>query len=91
MARYYFHLADRHETIPDEDGLEVSDLAKAHAEALKVIEEFRTENPTMATEWEGWRLDVANGSGAIVFSINLDAPSSLIGKLRAAASHAAVR
>jgi hypothetical protein len=65
VARYYFHLADRHETIPDEDGLEVSDLAKAHAEALKVIEEFRTENPTMATEWEGWRLDVADGSGAV--------------------------
>ena len=75
MPQYYFHLVDQHDAIPDKDGLEVTDLAKARAEALDAIEEFRREYPSTAAEWEGWRLNVADGSGAVVFSISLDEPS----------------
>ncbi len=72
MARYYFHLADQHEAIPDNDGLEVSDLVEACSQTRKAVEEFRQESPSMAAEWHGWRLDIADASGAVVFSICLD-------------------
>jgi hypothetical protein len=75
VARYYFHLANRRDFIRDEDGLELADLAQARTEALKAIEELRQENPVAAMDWAGWRLDVADSSGVVVFSISLDNPS----------------
>jgi hypothetical protein len=74
VARYHFHLVDRHETIPDEEGLEVTDLAEACKQALRTIEELRPTRPSMAAEWKGWKLEIANASGAVVVSINLDEP-----------------
>jgi hypothetical protein len=75
MARYYFHLVNQHDAVPDEDGLELIDLAKAGDEILLAVQEFRRENPPAADGWRGWRLNVADGSGAVVFSISLDEPS----------------
>ncbi|WP_046867453.1 DUF6894 family protein [Microvirga massiliensis] len=72
MARFYFHLVGAHDVIPDKDGLEVGSLAETLAEVLKAIEELRRDNPSTSTEWRGWRLDVADQSGAVAFSINLD-------------------
>jgi hypothetical protein len=74
MVRYYFHLANGHETLPDEDGLELDDLAEACAEAVGAIEELRRNDPSAAAKWKGWRLDAADASGMIVFSIGLDDP-----------------
>ena len=74
MARYYFHLANGHDTVPDEDGIELNDLAEACAEAVGAIEELRRNNPSAAAKWKGWRLDVADAFGTIVFSIRLDEP-----------------
>jgi hypothetical protein len=65
-------LASQHETIPDQDGVEVTDVAETYAAARQAIKEFRSESPS--TEWRGWRLDVTDASGAIVFSISLDEP-----------------
>ena len=72
MARIYFHLVSKHETILDTVGLEITDLDEAHAEARKAIEEFESESPSPGAEWDGWRLDVSNHAGAVVFSIPLD-------------------
>ena len=74
MARYYFHLISWHDSILDEDGLEVADLAEARIEVLNAIEELRRENPVAATGWEGWRLDVTDAAGVVVLSISLDDP-----------------
>lgn len=74
MTRYYFHLANGHETVPDEEGLELDDLAEACAEAVGAIEELQRNDPSAAAKWKGWRLDVANASEAVVFSIGLDDP-----------------
>ncbi|WP_046867574.1 DUF6894 family protein [Microvirga massiliensis] len=74
MARYYFHLVDRHEIIRGEKGLEVADLATARREAMRAIEEVRSKSPSTAANWKGWRLDVADAAGTIVFSISLDDP-----------------
>ena len=37
--RCYFHLVNGHETIPDDIGIEVSDLATAQDMALQAIED----------------------------------------------------
>jgi hypothetical protein len=73
-VRYYFHLVDRREIIRDEEGLEVSDLAVACREAMRAIEEVRRTSPSTAADWKGWRLDVTDAAGTIVFSISLDDP-----------------
>ncbi|WP_046869143.1 DUF6894 family protein [Microvirga massiliensis] len=71
---YHFHLVSRHNIIPDEEGLEVTDLAMTCKEVIRTIEESRRESPSTAAEWKGWRLNVADVAGTIVFSIGLDDP-----------------
>jgi hypothetical protein len=41
--RCYFHLVNGHETIPDDMGVEVSDLDDAKTQALIAIHEIREE------------------------------------------------
>ena len=71
MSRYYFHLVDGHDIIPDQVGVEVADLAEARIEALKAIHEFRQESPGTAAEWGDWRIDVTDTSGTTVMTIDL--------------------
>ena len=72
MARYFFHLADLYDAIPDEDGVEISNVEDARTEALTQIEELRRSDPSSAVDWSGWRLHIADASGVVVCSINLD-------------------
>jgi hypothetical protein len=67
-------LASQHELLPDQDGIEVTDLAEACAEAVRVVEELRRNDPSAVAKWKGWRIDVADASGTVVFSIRLDDP-----------------
>jgi hypothetical protein len=74
VARYFFHLADLYDAIPDEDGVEISNLEDAHTEALTQIEELWRSDPSSAIDWAGWRLHIADAAGVVVCSINLDQP-----------------
>jgi len=71
VKRYYFHLVDGNDIIPDHVGVEATDLEEARREALKAIHEFRRESPGSAAEWKDWRIDVADDSGTTLLSINL--------------------
>jgi hypothetical protein len=73
--RYFFHLVDRHGSIVDEDGVEVADMGQLRAHAQKALEELRSEDPSTAREWKGWRLEVTDGSGAVQLTINLESVS----------------
>jgi hypothetical protein len=70
--RLYFHLRDKHHSIPDSDGVEVSDLAQARAAALDMLRELREKDPSTAQEWSGWRLEATDAAGVVVFRIDLD-------------------
>jgi hypothetical protein len=70
--RCYFHLVNGHETIPDGIGIEVSDLATAQETALQAIDDFREEAIQLGASWQGWRLDIVDPSGRILWSIPLD-------------------
>lgn len=70
--RCYFHLVNCHETIADDTGVEIADLAKAHETALQAIEDIRAEAIQLGASWQGWRLDVADPSGHVLLSIPLE-------------------
>jgi hypothetical protein len=70
--RCYFHLVNGHESIPDDVGIEVSDLATAKAMALHAIEDIRTEALDLGASWQGWRLDIVAASGQALASITLE-------------------
>jgi hypothetical protein len=68
----YFHLVNSHESIPDDIGIEVSDLTKAEEVALQAIENIREEAIQQGASWQGWRLDIVDLSGCVLLSIPLD-------------------
>ena len=61
--RCYFHLVNEQELLTDPYGIEVTDLAMAHAEALTAIEELLQEDPALEHDLIGWSLVVADGAG----------------------------
>jgi hypothetical protein len=70
--RCYLQLVNSHESIPDDTGIEVSDLAKAEEVALQAIEDIREEATQQGASWQGWRLDIVDRSGRVLLSIPLD-------------------
>jgi hypothetical protein len=70
--RCYFHLVNGHEAIPDDTGVEVSDLTTAQDMALQAIEDIREEAIQQGASWHGWRLDIVDRSGCVLLSIPLD-------------------
>jgi hypothetical protein len=70
--RYYFHLVEGQNIIPDNEGVEVADPAHIRSEAAEALKEIRKENPDLIVEGQGWRMDVTDASGAVLFSLPLD-------------------
>jgi hypothetical protein len=70
--RCYFHLVNGDETIPDDTGIEVSELEDAKAQALQAIDDLRDEAIQAGASWWGWRLDIVGASGRVLLSISLD-------------------
>jgi len=70
--RCYFHLVNSHETVPDDIGIEVSDLATAQHFALEAINEIRDEAIQVGASWQGWQLHVVCPAGNVLLSIPLE-------------------
>jgi hypothetical protein len=70
--RCYFHLMNGHESIPDDTGIEVSDLTTAQDMALQAIEDIQEEAIEQGASWQGWRFDIVDPSGRVLLSIPLD-------------------
>ena len=70
--RCYFHLVNSHETVPDDEGIEVSDLAAAQPFAIGPLDEIRDEAIQVGASWQGWRLDVVSPAGNVLLSIPLE-------------------
>ncbi|QRM35635.1 hypothetical protein [Microvirga sp. VF16] len=70
--RCYFYLVNGHETVRDNIGIEVSDLATAREMALQTIEEIRNEAIQVGAPWQGWQLDIVDPSGRTLASIPLE-------------------
>jgi hypothetical protein len=75
-SRYYFNLTDGEVVIRDEEGILVSDVQAALVSALEVVRELRAEDPSVAAEWQGWRLEIVDEAGRVIESLSLDDPHS---------------
>ena len=73
--RYYFHLTNGEAVIRDNEGIEAFSIQSALISAMELIEELRTEDPSAADEWQGWRLEIVDASGRTVHTMLLDARS----------------
>jgi hypothetical protein len=71
VTRYYFHLVDAREIIPDGTGIEVADLEEVRAVALAAIHQFRQEHPATAAKWRDWRIEVTDAQGVIALTLKL--------------------
>jgi hypothetical protein len=71
LPRYYFHLVDGPDVIPDRIGAEVVDLEEARAEVIKAIREFRQEQPAAVDGWEDYRIEVTDAWGVVVMTLSL--------------------
>jgi hypothetical protein len=69
--RCYFHLANCHETILDDIGIEVLDLETARVEAQKAINELRRDQDGVTEDWTGWRLDIVDRDDTLLCSLDL--------------------
>jgi hypothetical protein len=69
--RCFFHLVNADRSLRDEEGVEVADLHEARSEVRKAITELRQADALLAKDWQGWRIDVSNESGDVLFSIHL--------------------
>jgi len=69
--RCYFHLVNDREFLADPFGIEVTDLAMAHTEALRAIEELLQEGPAQEQDLIGWSLVVAGDAGKFLLSLPL--------------------
>jgi hypothetical protein len=70
--RLYFHLVSNFAEIPDHNGIEVGESGDVRPQILKALEEIRKERPDLLEEGRGWRLNVADDSGQVLFSLALD-------------------
>ncbi|MEZ0169382.1 hypothetical protein [Microvirga sp. TS319] len=69
--RCFFHLINGAETIPDDTGIEVSDLESARACALDVINDLRQEAEYGPQDWKGWSLNIVCPEGSVLATIAL--------------------
>jgi hypothetical protein len=69
--RCYFNLLSASDMIKDTDGIEVDDVEEARAQALKAVEELREDDATANEDWQGWRLEVVDEEGSILFTVAL--------------------
>ena len=70
--RYYFHLMADHDAIHDHEGIELEDSNQVRSAALEALQELSEADPELMQEAHGWKLNVADASGAVVFSLSLD-------------------
>ena len=71
--RCYFNLVSSHQTIIDNEGIEVADVNEAHAFAREAISEMVQDGVAEIAHWRGWEIDARDASGTVLFTMGFDA------------------
>ncbi len=66
MKRFFFNLASRENTICDEKGRDLSDLAAAHRHAMLLIHKMVALDDM---DWRGWSINVTDANQRSVLSV----------------------
>jgi hypothetical protein len=71
--RCYFNLVSSHQTLTDDEGLEVTDVEEAHTFAREAVTEMLPEGVVEIARWQGWEVQARDASGTVLFTMSLDA------------------
>ncbi len=69
MPRFHFNVHDGHST-PDPDGSDLPNLTTARAEAVKLAGTLISEEGAAFWNGEGWRMDVTDDDGLLLFKLH---------------------
>ena len=72
--RCYFNLVSSHQTLTDDEGLEVTDVEEAHTFAREAVTEMLQEGIVEIAHWQGWEVQARDASGTVLFTMGFDAP-----------------
>ena len=70
--RCHFDLVDAHQTLSDDQGVEVADVDEARTLARDAIREAIQDGDLNIAYCPGWRLEARDASGTVLFTIGLD-------------------
>jgi hypothetical protein len=68
-VRYFFHLVSDYEVIPDEGGVDLWNDEDTLFHIIEALGEFIKDD--RSNEWQGWCIEVADGTGQTVLSVPL--------------------
>ena len=71
--RCYFNLVSSHQTITDEEGLEVTDVAEARTFAREAVAEMVQDGIAEIAHWRGWQIEARDAFGTVLFTMGFDA------------------
>ncbi len=71
MPRYYIGFSNGITVIDDPEGTELPDLTAARLEASEDVKHLSQDRISAGRNWVGWVLQVADESGAVLFSLPL--------------------
>ena len=66
--RYYFHLGNGREVIPDDEGLRLDKPEQLRSAVMNALRKIYEEDSELIQDSEGWILKVCDESGSVVFS-----------------------
>ena len=70
----YFNLVRSHQTIPDDEGLEVANLDEARTFAREAVTGMAQDGIAEIARWRGWEMEARDASGTVLFTVGFDAP-----------------
>jgi hypothetical protein len=69
MPRYFFHVRN-HVHTKDTEGTDLPELASAHGEALRDIDDIkRSEFATLDARWDGWSIEVCDDADNVLLIV----------------------
>jgi len=72
VKRFFFHLLKGRETVIDDAGMRLSDLAAVVSEAQRIAVRIIVSEDVPAREWTQWKLDVKDEDGTRLFFFPFD-------------------
>jgi len=84
--RCYFNLVSSHQTVTDEEGLEVADMEEARTFAREAVTEMVQDGVAEIAHWRGWEMEARDASGTVLFTMGFDARISAEAQATAEAS-----
>jgi hypothetical protein len=68
MPRFYFHISTRENVFPDEQGVELADLATAHDCGTQIMHRTMLYDPE-EEDWGGWMIKIADAKGRSLLTL----------------------